>query len=91
MSNTVSGLRWRWLPSLFSYTVESMSVVFTRSSASADVGIGASGRCSLPEMNMKKLTLSPVLFQTAVMHGVNSVSSRSTLVDQSTRVTAVRN
>ena len=62
-----------------------------RSSACANVEIGASGRCSLPEMNTKRLTSSPVLFRTAVMHGVNSVSSQSTLVDQSTRVMALRN
>ncbi|KAF8465621.1 hypothetical protein DFH94DRAFT_698777 [Russula ochroleuca] len=49
------------------------------------------GRCSWPETNTKKLTSSPVRFRTAPMHGASSVSSRSTLMVQSTRAMALRN
>ena len=59
--------------------------------SSGNVGIGASRRCSWPEMNTKRLTSSSVRFRTATMHGANSVSSRSTLVVPSTRAMALRN
>ena len=62
-----------------------------RPRSSGNVGIGASRRCSWPEMNTKRLTSSSVRFRTATMHGANSVSSRSTLVVPSTRAMALRN
>jgi hypothetical protein len=52
---------------------------------SANTGIGANGRCSWPETNMKKLRSSLVRFRTATMCGASSVNSRSTLVVPSTR------
>ena len=59
--------------------------------SSGNFGIGASGRCSWPEMNTKRLTSSSVRFRTATMHGASSVSSRSTLMVPSTRAMALRN
>ena len=57
-----------------------------RSSASANTGVGANGRCLWPETNMKMLRPSFVRFRTAIMRGASSVSSRSILTVQTTRV-----
>src|SRR6266849_6816847 len=58
---------------------------------SANARIGANGRCSWPETNMKKLRSSLVRFRTATMRGASSVNSRSTLMVQSTRAMVHRN
>jgi hypothetical protein len=87
--NTVSGLRWKFLLSLFSCTVGSTSIVLTR--YSANVGIGASDRCSWPEMTSKTLISSRVRFRTAIIHGANTVNSRSTQAVRSTRAMAFWN
>ena len=57
----------------------------------ANVGIGASGRCSWIGMNTKRLTSSSVRFRTVTMRGASSVSSQSTWMVQSTRVMALWN
>lgn len=54
-------------------------------------GTGASGRCSWPETNMKRRTLSSVPFRTANMHGANSVNSQSTLVGRNTHAMVRQN
>ncbi len=59
--------------------------------SSANVVIGASGRCSWLKTNMKKLRSSLVRFRTAAMCGANNVNSRSILMVQSTRAMARRN
>jgi hypothetical protein len=54
-------------------------------------GTGASGRCSSPETNMMRQTLSSVPFRTANTHGANSVNSRSTSVGRNTHAMVRQN
>ena len=58
---------------------------------SANTGIGANGRCSWPETNIKKLRSSFVHFRTVATCGASIVSSRSIQMVQSTRAMVHRN
>jgi len=54
-------------------------------------GTGVSGRCSWPEMIMKRQASSFVRFRTVNTHGANSVNSQSTLVGRSTHAMVRQN
>ena len=76
---------------LYSLKLSKVRLWYSLISPSFNTGIGANGRCSWPETNMKKLRSSLVHFRTAPMRGASSVSSRSTLMVQSTRAMVHRN